>query len=329
MPKGLRHIATLLGLAVPLLLAQQGSIAGPISGYVFDRTAHVLRPVLGIAGAAVLGDGVNFGLAVASVYVSPRQDSAVVVGVDRSLHLFRLNSGTAAEVAVNGLAGLPEGVAFSPSGTAAAIYAAGRVQLVAGLPDGPALGGVLDARADQDPSALTVRPHPYRLMATEMFAVSDDGKLLLVASDGGVRVLRAAGGEQTLMDGAGGALVAFAAGGHDCAVALPNGAGLVVVRDVGGAATQQPVAPAADIASADGIAFSADAKKLYVARSSGGVAVFDVASRSRTDVTCDCVPFGLTPMGNLFRLNELGSGPLWLLDPTGQGRIVFVPARTN
>src|SRR5271157_5351517 len=145
MPKGLRHIATLLGLAVPLLLAQQGSIAGPISGYVFDRTAHVLRPVLGIAGAAVLGDGVNFGLAVASVYVSPRQDSAVVVGVDRSLHLFRLNSGTAAEVAVNGLAGLPEGVAFSPSGTAAAIYAAGRVQLVAGLPDGPALGGVLDA----------------------------------------------------------------------------------------------------------------------------------------------------------------------------------------
>jgi hypothetical protein len=57
--------------------------------------------------------------------------------------------------------------------------------------------------------------------------------------------------------------------------------------------------------------------------------VFDVATKSRTDVTCDCVPFGLVPMGNLFRLNELGSGPLWVLDPAGQGRIVFVPAKTN
>ncbi len=69
MQKRLRSIAILFGLASPLLLAQQGSIAGPVSGYVFDRTAHVLRPVMGIAGAAVLGDGVNFGMPLAAVYV--------------------------------------------------------------------------------------------------------------------------------------------------------------------------------------------------------------------------------------------------------------------
>jgi hypothetical protein len=328
MAKRVRQIATLISLTAPLLLAQQGRIAGPVSGYAFDRTAHVLRPVLGIAGAAILGDGVDFGLAVGAVYVSPRQDSAVVVGADRSLHVFKLNAGAVSEVPVNGLSGLPDGVAFSPSGTAAAIYSAGRVQVVAGLPAAPVVKGVLDARASQDPSALSVRPHPYRLMATEMYAISDDGAFVLVASDAGLRVLPASGGEQNLMDGASGAMVAFAAGGHDAAVALPNGAGLVVLRDVGGASTQQPIAVAADIAAANGIAFSSDAKKLYVAKSSGGVAVFDVASKSRTDVNCDCVPFGLTPMGDLFRLNELGAGPLWLLDP-GQGRIVFVPAKTN
>jgi sugar lactone lactonase YvrE len=88
------------------------------------------------------------------------------------------------------------------------------------------------------------------------------------------------------------------------------------------------VAAASDIAGANGVAFSADGKKVFVARSSGGVAVFDLEAKSRTDVSCDCVPFGLTPMGSLYRLNELGSGPLWLLDPAG-GRIVFVPAKTN
>lgn len=331
MVKRFRVIGLSLGLAAPLLMAQQGRIAGPISGYVFDRTAHVLRPVMGIAGAAVLGDGIDFGLPVAAVYVSPHQDSAIVVGADRSLHLFKIGAGAVSEVPVNGLSGLPDGVVFSPAGSAAAIYAAGRVQIVAGLPDSPALSGVLDARASQDPSALTVRPHPHRLMATEAFAVSDDGKLLLVASDSGVRVMQAAGGEQTLMESAGGAMIAFAPGSHDAVVAHPNGAGLIVLRDAGGAATQQPIAAAADIASANGIAFSTDAGKLYVARSTGGVAVFDVATKNRTDVTCDCVPFGLVPMGSLFRLNELGSGPLWLLDPgqAGQPRIVFVPAKTN
>ena len=328
MADSLRSLAMLLALAVSAVLAQPGMIAGPVSGYVFDRPAHVLRPVLGVAGASVLGDSVDFGFPIAAAYVSPRLDTAVVVGANRSLHLFKLNGAAVAEVVVNGWSGAPEGVAFSPSGTAAAVFAAGRVQMLAGLPDAPRLAGVVDARANQEPAALSVRPHPYRLMATEAFAASDDASLLLVASEGTVRLLWTAGGEQTLMDSTGGALVAFAPGGHDAVVASPAGSGLVVVRDVAGAAQQETVAPPADIASANGVAFSADGKKLYVARSKGGVAAFDVASRTRTDIPCECVPFGLSPMGSLYRLNELGAGPLWLLDPAG-GRIVFVPAKTN
>jgi DNA-binding beta-propeller fold protein YncE len=318
----------LLTSVSPSLLAQQGQVAGPVSGYVFDRQAHALRPVLGIAGASVLGDAVSFGLSVSAAYVAPAQDSAVVVGADKSLHLFQMGAGATKETPVNGMGLVPEGVAFSPSGSAAALFAAGRVQVVTGLPNAPVAGNVIDARAGQDPSALTVRPHPYRGMATEMFAISDDGSLLLVASESSLRVLQTAGGEQTLMNSVGGALVAFAPGGHDGVVAHPNGVGLVVLRDIGGANQQQPIAAAADIASADGVAFSSDRGKVYVARSTGGVAVFDLASKARTDVACNCVPFGLTPMGSLFRLNDLGTGPLWLLDPAG-ARIVFVPAKVN
>jgi sugar lactone lactonase YvrE len=316
----------LLILVAPALLAQQGQIAGPVSGYVFDRSAHVLRPVLGIAGASVLGDPVNFGIQPASVYVSPRQDSAIVTGADRTIHVFKLG-GAVSEVAANGFAGVPDGVAFSPSGSAAALFTSGRVQVVTGLPSAPVAGPMFDARASQDASALTVRPHPYRLMATEAYAVSDDGAVLLV-SDGSVRAVQTAGGSQTVMDGAAGALVAFAPGGHDAAVAHPGGSGLVLIHDAGGAAQTQNLAAASDIATANGVAFSGDGKKVYVAKSSGGVAVFDVATKARTDVTCDCVPFGLSAMGSLFRLNELGNGPLWLLDPAGR-RIVFVPAKTN
>ena len=31
-------------------------------------------------------------------------------------------------------------------------------------------------------------------------------------------------------------------------------------------------------------------------------------------------------MGSVFRLNDLGSGPLWLLDAVTEPRVVFVPA---
>ena len=46
-------------------------------------------------------------------------------------------------------------------------------------------------------------------------------------------------------------------------------------------------------------------------------------------IACDCKPGALVAMGNLFRLNELGTepGPLWILDAgVAQPRIVFVPA---
>jgi hypothetical protein len=78
-----------------------------------------------------------------------------------------------------------------------------------------------------------------------------------------------------------------------------------------------------------GVAFSQDSRKLYVASAAArGVVAFDLSANSRSSIACDCTPGTLAPMGNLYRLNDLGPAALWLLDTGAAGpRIVFVPAR--
>lgn len=304
-----------LPLAAASVCAQQSRVAGPASGFVFDGAAHVLRPIRGIPGASLIGDPVDFGFDLTAAYVSPRQDSAVVAAADGSLHLFRLNSGTMAERSWNGLSA-PERVVFSPSGTAAALYAAGRVQIVTGLPDAPAPVGTVDLGGGAPSGAGSL-------------ALSDDGAFVLLAAGGSIRLLGTSGVNRGLMDAGAGALVAFAPGGYDAAVADSTGAGLVLFRDLAGAAERRLLAAPDDgIASPAGLAFSADGSKLFLASSAArSVAAFDLAAGTRGAIACDCSPAALVPMSNLYRLNELGPAPLWLLDAgAAEPRIVFVPA---
>src|SRR5208283_3235811 len=92
------------------LPAQQGRLSGPVAGFVFDNSGHVLRPIQGVPGASLLGDPLNFGIDVAAAYIAPRQDSAIVVGADQSLHLFLLNGGAPTEVSLGGVTGAPQHV---------------------------------------------------------------------------------------------------------------------------------------------------------------------------------------------------------------------------
>ncbi|MBZ5617148.1 MAG: WD40 repeat domain-containing protein [Acidobacteriia bacterium] len=305
------RILSIVLVAAPFLPGQEGRVVGPNSGFVFDTVGHTLRPIRGIPGAATVGDPLDFGFDVASVLVAPRQDWAVVVATDASLHLFRITPGTVVERPIDGLSGVPERVAFSPSGTAAALYASGHLQIVNGLPDSPTLTSTLDLGV---PSAL---------------AISDDGAYVLSAAVGSIRLLGTAGENIKVMDASDGALIAFAPGGHDAAVSDSGGAGLVWFRDLTGSSRQSVLASGdAEVASPVGLAFSADGRTLFVASSTArSVSTFDLATGNRAAIPCPCAPAGFVPMGNTFRLNELGSEPLWLLDTAaGQPRIVFVPA---
>jgi hypothetical protein len=317
------------------LPGQQNRLAGPVAGLVFDGPGHVLRPIQGIPGAALLGDAVTFGFDVAAVYVSPHQDAAWVVGADRSLHLFRLQGGGAVtEVGLGGVSGAPQGVVFSPSGTAAALVTLGKARVLTGLPDAPALvATVAIPGSGTAPAALTRAadsPLPART-PDQALALSDDGAYLLTVSGGSLRLVGIHGENRSLIETQAGALVAFAAGGYDAAV-MDSAAGLTLVRDAAGAASAQVLAaPDEGLASPAGLAFSPDAKTLYVASAKArSVAAFHLADGSRTAIGCDCTPTTLAPMGSLFRLNDPGPAPLWLLDAGGGNpRIVFVPARAQ
>jgi len=307
-------VATLLLAAAGPLLGQNGKVAGPVTGFVFDRAAGSLRPILGIPGASTMGDPLALGYQISSAVVAPKQDSAFAFGTDGSLHFLRLQSGAASEVNCAICPAGANGVVFSPSGTAAAIYSAGRVQVMTGLSATPAPGAgfALGRSASAPPMAL-----------------SDDGVWLLAGTKNSVELFNANGGPRQLMETLSNPMVAFAPGSHDAAIA-DGRAGVVWIHDVSGAANpQQVAAPATPMRRYSGIAFSSDGKQLLTAvASEGSVVSVDLATGTSTSTTCGCQPSELVPMGSLLRLNEMGSGPLWLFDGNGapQPRVVFVPA---
>jgi hypothetical protein len=308
-------IVALASLAAVLEAQPQGTISGPVAGYVFDKAAHAMRPVLGLPGASLLGRPMNWRYRVDQAFIAPKLDSAVGVTAEGAFRLFRMRDGIVTEMAVGGLApaGSPYSVAFSPSGSSAALYGGNRVQLVSGLPDAPVLGGSIDLTAAGLPSAL---------------ALSDDARALLVSVNNSIRFFESYADMGKLIDTAPGALVAFAAGGHDAAVA-DAGAGVVLFHDLAGAGTSQVIAaPDQNGAAFSALAFSADGKALFLASAAAqAVTQLDLAAGSRNRIPCGCSPTVLARMGSVFRLTELSGDPLWLLDaPESAPRIVFVPA---
>lgn len=305
---------------------QQGQVAGPVVGYVFDGSARAVRPVLGIPGASVVGSAVPFAYDLASVTVSPGADSAVVTAGDGSLHLFGLSGLNATEISFNGASVKPDRVVFSPSGTSVALIAAGHAQIFSGLPVSATLvgtmdlGGAVTARVQAESAR---RPAAAR---SASMALSDDGAWLATVADGSVELI-GAGGSHGIANAGRGSVVAFAPGGHDVGFADPVARAVALVRDASSTATQQVVWQDASLASAAGLAFSTDGQSLFLASGDVPVIIFNLAAGTHAPVSCDCAATGMERMGSAYRLNELGSGPLWLLDASASvPRTVFVPA---
>jgi hypothetical protein len=294
------------------LYGQAGKLARPSMGFVFDPSAHTLRRIEGIPGAALVGSPVEFGFALSAAYVAPRLDSAFVMadGVCRA-HLFRLTADAPRELAVDSLGSCLLAV-YSPSGTAAALYSTGSVLVIKGLPDAPVAAATIRLRPNPRPQ----RPLPFTL------AVSDDGQYLLYGAGGLIELFGVAGDRRQVAHGPREVTAAFAPGGHDAAVIQRDK--VTLFHDIAGAATVRTF-PGIEMPS--GVAFSPDGQKLFVA-SMGlpSVTIIQVATGDHTELPCDCTPSTLTPMGSLFRLNELGTEPLWLLDSASDRALFFVPA---
>jgi hypothetical protein len=304
-----------------LAYGQLGSVAGPSAGYVFDPAAQMVRQIRGIAGAATLGDPVDFGMTVAGAKISPRGDVAVVSADDGSAHLFRIANGAARELTTVRLGAVPTVAFFSPGGTAVALYRSDGVQVLRGLPDAPEVAFTASIRTQLfQPATSAVRLGP---VPGGTLAVSDDATVLLHCRAGSVAVITAAGARK-LADTKGPAAIALAPQSHD--VAVVTGGTLSVYKDVTGASTRQDFPNASAVA---GVAFSVDGSKVLMA-GLRAVTVLEQATGDTRQVACDCRIGGLSPMGAMFRLNEAGDGPVWLVDASGADpRLVFVPARVG
>jgi hypothetical protein len=295
-------------------------LRGPVLGFVTEQTTG-LRPILGVPGAATLGQPIAVNTAIHNAALSPRRNYGLATAEpDGRVLLLRNVDGV---LSADPLAAVGSGVsrvALSPAGSAAALYseAARRIQVLTGLPDAPEVSWSL--AIESPPGAI---------------AVSDDARAVLTsAAEGdrhGVYLLTPEDGRRYLLSLQGRVAATFLYGRLDAVLA---GAGLnriLLVRDVTGSSEVVPLADDRQGVSAPvAVAASEDNRRIFIANADpGGVITIDVATGEATTIGCDCVPTGLEPLsGNsVFRLNEPGDGPLYVLDAgSAAPRIVFVPA---
>jgi hypothetical protein len=88
------------------------------------------------------------------------------------------------------------------------------------------------------------------------------------------------------------------------------------------------------LANVVGAAASGDGTRVFIGMQSGQVVVRDLAASTQTVLSCSCQPAGMWRLRGkaVFRLNELGAGPLWVVDGDAAApRILFVamPAGGN
>jgi len=298
---------SLLAVLAGACFAAESQIEGPKLGYMYDRQASLLRPILGIPGSALFGEPLSSDLREA--VVSPSQDYAVgVFGDDSAVGI--LNFAGAKLRPLKGAKPSPTRIIVSPNGSSAAVVAGTHVQVFTELPENATAGAEFDLAGEA--SAL---------------AVSDDGELVLAAvpesaatalyscskSGAAVRILTAGRIKS----------VEFLNRSHDAVFADEVESKIVLLR--GG--TDAILAGRVDSPTA--VAASLDNRKIFVA-SSATQSITSISLEDGTSVSsvCGCEPVGLARLngGAAFRITDRTDGPAWIFDAGGaEPRILFVP----
>lgn len=308
-------------LMAPVAL-QAASIEGPRLGYVFDHASKSIRPILGIPGAATMGQALESGLDLRKIAISPAQDYVLATeGEHNQVVMLATSQTPMASVLVQGADRGPDQLAISAGGKAAALFYKGsnHVQLISGLPGAPKISARLYLSTGQTPSAL---------------AVSDDGQTLLAGVAGTVYWVSPSG-EVPILKGLQKITSISLDSNQNAIVADAVGNQIYRLRNVTGAVESDVVAgPKEGVAAPVAVAVSHDGKRAFVANGKSGIiAVFDLQAKTETGkLSCGCTLTGLDRLAgeDVFRLTEPTTGPMWVLEVSAlQSRIVFVPPALN
>ncbi len=313
----MRWVSVATVLAPVLVMA--ATIQGPQLGFVFDATKKEVRPILGIPGAAVLGEPLEMGVELRSVAISPLEDYILAVsGEHNQVSVFAVGHTPLTSVAVQGADRGPDQMVLSPSGRAAAVYYKDRyrIEVVGGLPAAPKVASEVYLSSGQSPSAI---------------AISDDGRTVLVAVGGTVFQLTA-GSEVPVLTGLGKVSALTIAAAGTAVVADSERNQIQRIRGIGGGIETDVIAgPHDGISDPVAIAVSRDNSRAFVANGHAGtLTTIELTSQPTvTHVTCGFTPSGLERLagGEVFRLTEISNRPMWVMDAGGrEPRFLFVPA---
>ena len=293
---------------------------GPNLGLIHDPIRKVLRPLLGVPGAAVLGDPLPLDFAVEMAAIAPSGSFALLRASGApDLRLMRSTSEGHLVHSIGGALEDADRIVLGSAAWSAAAYnsASRRLQLLRGLPWEPEVTREIDISAfDGVVTAL---------------AVSDDGRNALVAfstdETSSVWIFAVDEDPKSILSAGRVVSISFTAGAAD-ALIVDERHRVVYLMSAENASTV--VAGEADGIEAPVAAQSSrDRKFVFVAAAGNGrILIFNMEDGSRRELTCPCSLQGLTRMSEeaVFRLGEASDGPMWLLDAaSSEPRLVFVP----
>jgi hypothetical protein len=273
------------------------TVGAPNLGYLFDPSLGAIRPVAGIPGAAIVGPA---SLSVRNAVIAPGQAFALVdTGENEPLSIWRPD-GTMQSL--DGTSPVSQ-IVFSPTGNAAVLHSSNLVQVVTGLPDSPVVSQI-------------AAPEGSRI-----FAVNQEGDVIA----GGDLVWLLRWNESPKQLAVSGPISALAFQGSDLLVV---GAGQILsLHNLADGTEYRTLATYADDRTPLAVQFSPDATRAFAATSDGEILVLSIEGQELARLACGCRPSGFQRLaGNsLFRVNEAGNGPIWLLDAAAEPRLWFVP----
>jgi len=307
----------LLPILTPVLMSAAVSLSGPVAGYLSNASGTELRAITGVPGAFGFSDPITLPDEVTRVRVAPAQDYALAErGTGDPAILFLAGGAIDHQLPAAGLMPAADWAAFSPTATAAILYAASanRLQVVSGLPNSPQI------LLDLDTTTLPEAP----LTA----AVSDDGKLVLVASGQAVYRIPQKGAAQLVLSAGEVVSLAVLRNGTDAVVSDRSTASVHLLQNVASSLTTHVLV--SDLAGIGKLNPSADGATLFVAQPGAkAVSIIDLASGAVQSSSTDVPPEEFYPLRNrdTFLISAKPGEPGWIYFRDGTaGRAAFVPA---
>ncbi len=301
-------ISGLFLLAAAAFAADISRLEGPVSGFVFDREQRAVRPVVGVLGAAYLGDALAEGLDFASV--SPDGKVAVAIKDGRLYAARGLDRGEVSLAAIDSAISSIDRAAWS--GSSAAIYSASgqRVEIWRGLGD-----------TSEQVTAADL-PDSCRVVAL----AAGNGAAAVASEDGAVYVIRDGSSRLAARVTRPGGI---AISGNDLFVTDRDRNEVLRIANYTEASDAVLFANEARGVT-DPVAVAVARGRVFVASGSGrNIIIYDAASGAQTGrLDVDFEPSRVDALyGSLFVLNAGGSEPLQVLDAGESPAVYFVPAR--